>query len=89
MAIFVGLLNRMWIFCVSLFSLITFFQCYLILFLGYLKDVMYGVKAALTINWTVPANPAEALVAEVGVRHFEHLCWIQRFIVHAYNVSIH
>jgi hypothetical protein len=38
---------------------------------------MYGVKAAPARIWTVTANPAEALVAEVGFCHFELLCWIQ------------
>jgi Mn2+/Fe2+ NRAMP family transporter len=76
-AIFVGLLNRMLVFCVSLCSLITFFQSHLIFLWGYLKDVMYSIKTTPARNWTVTANPAEALFAEAGVRHFEYLCWIQ------------
>jgi hypothetical protein len=70
-AIYVGLLNRVWIFCVPLL------MDHFLSKWGYLKDVIYCVKAAPERNWTVTAHRAEALVAEAGVLHFEHLCWIQ------------
>jgi len=46
-------------------------------FVGLLKDVMYSAKAVPARNCRVTANRAEALVAKPGVRHFEHVCWIQ------------